>query len=232
MDSRKFFGVVWICASLVGLYLVYDGNKKLGADTENLKLAAASVNWPKTECAIKENELTVVNEGKSYQPKLTYAYELAGKTYTSNQISLATSLELYADNEQFVKDFLSHFPTGSKHVARYNPNNPSQSVLVPGAEVNSVQVPGFLGIVGGSAVALGALGVALAYFIQNPSTLRGQYWATRLPVYVAGALICIASFAGLAFQHRVAESIVPPEGRVYVSSTGYTIGNSDKEVRY
>lgn len=209
--------------------MAWDGSKELDSDLARLTLASKSLDWPKTQSEITNSRLDEFKEDQSYAPALEYVYEVNGKHYTSKQISLVTRLELYGEDKQFVEDFLRHFPKGSRPTARYNPENPSQTVLIPGVEVESARVSSFLKICIGLAIFLGMSGVAINCFLRKT---RDSRRSDRIPVFWATAFICAVSFGAMALQYKIAELVVSPEDRVHVSSTGYTVGDNSKEVPF
>ena len=98
------------------------------------RASVASESWPTATGRIVRSEIEkqtrTSGEGadkkntlKEY-PKVSYQYQLEGKTYTSDNISFVST--------GHARQVVSRYPAGKSVSVSYNPDNPEQAVLIPG----------------------------------------------------------------------------------------------------
>lgn len=98
--------------------------------------ALNSSSWPSTEGIVVESSMTIVNSGDSNTTKYNFKFEYSvnGENYISNKIfasqDITNNLIPWPDN--FIKDH----PVGSQILVYYNPNNPSDGIIIKGANSN------------------------------------------------------------------------------------------------
>jgi hypothetical protein len=90
-----------------------------------------SESWPTVNGQVTQSEIgyTTGNDRTNY-PKITYAYSVDGKPYESQRVRFAAIGGRDAGETNSV---LNKFPVGSTPAVYYDPEDPAQSVLEPGA---------------------------------------------------------------------------------------------------
>ena len=109
----------------VGSYLIYDSNR-------NMAKAAASESWQATQGKILQSDFSVRGLGRKRRATVTvgFRYNVGGKSYTGNRLSFEKQDSFRPRNAEAL---LKPYPKGSNCMVYYNPNNPSDSVLIKGA---------------------------------------------------------------------------------------------------
>lgn len=122
--------------------------------TERLREHRASLHWPSVEGTILQSErVRVSGRGSpSYYAKTAYTYKVNGTTYTSSQISLWTDYLAGVAGDHF----LNSHPTNSTVTVHYNPQDPTNAVLLPGADERANRT----WMVVGAVILLLAVGIA------------------------------------------------------------------------
>ncbi len=102
-------------------------------------LGYQSRNWPQTPETIRsievEESYKTEKSGsgsrryKVYEAQLTYDYLVAGRAYTGDRISFGHGP---TRQKTPVQSFVDGLPVGSGVTVYYQPDNPDQSVLLPG----------------------------------------------------------------------------------------------------
>jgi hypothetical protein len=96
-----------------------------------------SYTWPTVEGEVVSQQLRafrVYRRHHSYRAaelSLVYEYEVAGQKYHSDQYSLWA--QKYREREQTVQAYAANYQQGSPIKVYYDPNDPSRTVLMPGA---------------------------------------------------------------------------------------------------
>ena len=98
------------------------------------RASVASESWPTATGRIVRSEIEkqtrTSGEGADKKntlkesPKVSYQYQLEGKTYTSDNISFVST--------GHARQVVSRYPAGKSVSVSYNPDNPEQAVLIPG----------------------------------------------------------------------------------------------------
>ena len=98
-----------------------------------LQKQKASYQWPTTSGMIVESKRIYVRDGERshYQADITFSYKVSGLSFVSHQVSL-WSADL-SDYPEESKTFVSLHPKGSEVDVYYDPKEPWNGVLIPGA---------------------------------------------------------------------------------------------------
>jgi hypothetical protein len=91
---------------------------------KNVRLSRESTGWPTVPGTVATSERTKVLWRT--QPRVTYNYEVNGKSYTGNKVILAGVPPKETDQ------VLSRYPVGSPVTVSYLPGNPALALLEPG----------------------------------------------------------------------------------------------------
>jgi hypothetical protein len=121
-----------------------------------LQKQKASYHWPATSGTIVHSERVYEpgRETSHYHADVTFSYKVNGASYLSHQISLwSADLSDYGEEN---KTFVQNHPQGSAVDVYYDPGNPANAVLVPGAHERLSQL-----LMGAGAlfIILGILGI-------------------------------------------------------------------------
>lgn len=83
--------------------------------------------WTPTECKVLQStiESKTDSDGRTYQPRIGYEYQVAGKRYTSTRYSFFPIWSNYGWAEKIV----ALYKTGTSHPCYYDPANPDEAVL-------------------------------------------------------------------------------------------------------
>lgn len=124
-----------------------------------MKIAKSSLNWPTTQALIVHSQIksTSVSGEVEYQHSadIAYRYTVNGKEYASNKIIVG---DYSSNSSSRAKKIIRRYRKGSYVEAYYNPEKPSEAVLIPGGSM-LIYVPFGFGIL---AVCSGV--VALIYY--------------------------------------------------------------------
>ncbi len=120
--------------------------------------ARASSQWPTTEGTVTSSEVrdTSDAESDSYSPRVTYEYQVDDVSYQNNTITFGQNS--YSSRRK-AESIAAGYPTGSRVTVYYEPGDPAQSVLEPGASAGSFIVLaigllfGLIGVVAAVAIA-------------------------------------------------------------------------------
>jgi len=116
--------------------------------------ARRSLSWPIAEGLVSHSAVLLRTEQTSnsnnaaiYKADIAYRFKVQGRDYSSSQITLMD----YSSSMARAEDLVARYPDGSSVSVYYNPANPSESVLEPGA-TRGIQI---LGLIGGIFAAAG-----------------------------------------------------------------------------
>ena len=99
--------------------------------------ASASQSWPSTQGQVVTSEVKKTTHTSQngtkwvFKPILKYEYSVDNLDFTGNRIRF-TSFEINHEKEHKAKREISAYPVGKKVSVFYNPNNPTDAVLVVG----------------------------------------------------------------------------------------------------
>ena len=127
----EFLGSLMAMAGFVAfVYAFYKNNqiqkRNIGNET-----------WPTVEGKILKSEMVqqyFFLQQYSYEPRIRYSYSVEGKTYESDSISMRFLSSKSADT---VQEVVCEYPEGSPATVYYNPDDPEESVLIPGVSVGT-----------------------------------------------------------------------------------------------
>jgi hypothetical protein len=136
--------------------------------TRAVTRARRSVTWPTAEAVVVRSEVvtdtTTSGTGGSvgrtmttYDPEVSFEYEVAGRRYRSSRIIFVDINYRYDD----AKATVDRYHVGSRVAARYDPRNPKVAVLEPGMAGNAGHY--YLGF--GIGLGFALLGLLFAYAI-------------------------------------------------------------------
>jgi hypothetical protein len=124
-----------------------------------MKITTASLKWPTTRALIVHSQIksTSVSGEAGYQHSadITYKYTVNGKEHTSNKIIAG---DYSSNSSSRAQKIIRQYREGSYVEAYYNPERPSEAVLIPGGS-KLIYIPFGFGIL---AVCSGV--VALIYY--------------------------------------------------------------------
>lgn len=94
-----------------------------------------SKQWPATKGIILQAEAQKViqDDDESYEPVLSYSYEVDGIKRISSRITFNSRLISFKSRLE-ANAFLSKYPVNSEIIVRYDPQKPDEAVLIPGYE--------------------------------------------------------------------------------------------------
>lgn len=125
--AKKAFKICFIA-----FVLIWVGWGVPGA-VKDLSLGYQSENWPKVSAVITRVEWIDYVHSGSTAPRLSYRYEVNGRTFTSDRFA-------FADDQQYdrgdVRAFIDNDVLGATVTARYNPADPSVAVLLTGGQTS------------------------------------------------------------------------------------------------
>jgi len=130
-----------ILVALMGIGCLWAGIAIVLWGVAKLKLARDSRDWPAVEGRVIES--TVDRSEKEHQPRVVYAYSLAGTSYESSQISFAPFDKPGGVGR--VESIVDRYPVGRPVTVYYKSDEPGVAILEP--EVYSpFYIPLFFGV--------------------------------------------------------------------------------------
>lgn len=97
--------------------------------------AEAARNWTQVPARIESSE--VKPHGKSgFEPRITYSYSVAGKTYSGKRVRMGA----WSSDRAEAEAMASRFPAGSEATVRYDPHQHDFAVLLPEADAKTYTV--------------------------------------------------------------------------------------------
>lgn len=129
----KFFGILLV---ICGAWFL------LHARSSNAKSKAA-MNWPKAKAKILSSRVVKAPGAKPtvYRAQVTYQYNVNGKTYSNNKLTLGGEVNSGRPKAQRRCD---QYPTHSEQDVFFNPSNPQESFLITKTEALVFEVVGGL----------------------------------------------------------------------------------------
>lgn len=114
-------GLIFLAALGAEIYMV-----------NSLLKARESVNWPITKGLILHSELKISSGlNTTFEALIKYKYQVAGQTYQSSRIrARGTS----SRNHNEVAEIVAQLPVGREVAVYHNPSNPSDALLIVGAD--------------------------------------------------------------------------------------------------
>jgi hypothetical protein len=128
-----FFALFWS-----GLVLTSDGVIGWAAIRQIQAMGFATAPGHVTQSSLESHPGS--KGGRSYSPKITYTYQVAGKDYQNNRYRYG---EL-SGNDSSARRIIDAFPVGGVVNVYYSPNDPANSVLVAGLQGSDLFIAMFL----------------------------------------------------------------------------------------
>ena len=131
----EFLGSLIAMAGFVAFVYVFYKNNQMQ------KRNIGNETWPTVEGKILKSEVVqqyFFLQQYSYEPRIHYSYSVEGKTYESDSISMRFLSSKSADT---VQEVVGNYPAGSQATVYYNPDDPEESVLIPGVSVGTSVAP-------------------------------------------------------------------------------------------
>ncbi len=90
--------------------------------------ASASTGWPTVTGRVTASE--IITRGTKQKPRVTYAYQVNGRPYTSSRIKFGDTT---GNNPSAARRVTERYPAGTEVEVYYDPGLPGNAVLEPGA---------------------------------------------------------------------------------------------------
>jgi Protein of unknown function (DUF3592) len=121
-----------IIGTVVGLVFMAVGGFIFSPAYKELKNAQDSLNWPTTDGVVISSEIKEsTNENSTtYSANARYKYSIGEKSYSSDQVSFG---QYSSSNPEYAQSIVQRYLAGQKVKVHFNPTNPNNSVLEPGA---------------------------------------------------------------------------------------------------
>lgn len=166
----------WVVIGLGLVFLVLGLVLCLVIGKPTVDMAKASKSWPTTDGEVIESRVKRVKsnrrKGDSYQVEIIFEYEVEGQRWTSNRPWFGS--DIATNDPNMVQGFVNECPKGKDVTVYYDPENPAEAVLQPGASISSY----FMMIFGAVFALVGAVIFLVAVFagqrnkvlMDHPST--------------------------------------------------------------
>lgn len=97
-----------------------------------LKIGLGSANWPTVPGILRLAEIsssTDSDDDTIYTFNVVYEYGVEGKNYQNSRLGVRP---VTANTTEDLAEYLQNYSVGQEIEVRYNPNDPKESILVPG----------------------------------------------------------------------------------------------------
>lgn len=141
MAKSSSFSFVTLVFGLIFLIAGYLVAFKFGAPI--LENAKASEQWPKASGRITASHVETSRDSENknmYSAQVTYEYEVEGTTYTDDTVWFGGDYS--SSNRSDAQQTVSKYPAGQTVDVYYQPDDPANAVLEPGAKFTSYLVYG------------------------------------------------------------------------------------------
>jgi hypothetical protein len=129
--NNKGFGILALAFLAAGVVVLYFG-------VQIIRNGFASRNWPDTPGTIqstaiqtKTNRTSGGKSKTSYTAKITYRYEVSGKSYSNSTIGFGKS-QYSSSKKSKTEKYLGQYPQGKQVAVYFDPQNPGKAVLEAG----------------------------------------------------------------------------------------------------
>ncbi|MEP3479596.1 MAG: DUF3592 domain-containing protein [Fuerstiella sp.] len=163
--GRLLLGFLGIVFFLIG------GGLILWIGLPTLNAAKASKAWPTVDGIVIESKVRTKKsndrkDGPTYQAVVLYDYQVEGQEYSSDRIWFGG--EISTSNRSQMRNIVKEYKEGEATTVYFDPQNPEEAVLQPGAFFTSY----FMIIFGSVFAAPGAIMTLVAAFVMKskPST--------------------------------------------------------------
>jgi hypothetical protein len=159
---------------------LFGGLAGLWISTGYLVDAYSSAAWPRTTGKVIRSELGSESDSRRsedrtrYWPKVEYKYDVDGKTFQSNNITLdglRTGPHVGSGKAQ-AEEVWSRYPIDMQVGVHYDPDYPERATLQTGVSLNNFFVPIF-------ALVLTVIGSAWLLFILFSRTGKDEQWSGK-----------------------------------------------------
>ena len=129
------FIIVPLVFIAVGLLVAISGFKTIGKAKE-------SINWPTSNGIIVSSEMGQHrdDDGTTYSADIVYEYIVAEETISGGQIKFGT---VNTSKPGDARRWLNQYPKGQEVTVYFDPEDPYESVLMPGVHKSTWFLPGF-----------------------------------------------------------------------------------------
>jgi hypothetical protein len=139
--------------STLNVIMVLAGFWAIGAGLRQIRRASRTRRWVTTEGVIQSSTVARrdppprdPNEDEDdsfrplplYRPELRYTYRVGDQSFTGSRVDVQ---EVEVSSEERVRKIVDRYARGAKVTVHYDPSNPSQSVLEPGAHATTWVLP-------------------------------------------------------------------------------------------
>lgn len=144
--------------------------------------------WPMTEGVIESAQIQAnhSDEGRSYCPKVTYTYHVAGIAYDGTKIAIGQM----SSSSDYAQGVLDRYPVGRKVTVHYSPTDPAEAVLEPGIHGGTWICFGV-----GGAFTLVSIALIQAIRAANKSPQPADSVASNKPPVLVGLVFLLAGIA-------------------------------------
>lgn len=119
---------MWFFSAFISIFYIV-GFGMLTYGLLSMKRSTEASKWPTAKGSIDSCELTSSSDGEggtTYQVKVKYSYQVAGKIYAADKLAFGYSSSSGYDAHQ---EILSRLKNAKTVDVRYDPNNPETAVL-------------------------------------------------------------------------------------------------------
>ena len=160
-SQKTSYGIIsFIICLLIGIMFIANSISSIqkGSDSEN---------WPSTTGYIISSNIVrhPSKHGYTYGANITYQYSINDHTYSSNRISYG---DYSSSDGEHANQLVTQYYVGRNVTVFYNPKNPSEAILEPGATFFSYMflLAGILPIV---------IGIIILYFFVIRSKIKKNW---------------------------------------------------------
>lgn len=135
-ETERLAMVIKIVRAVAVLFLA-GGIVFMWMGANRVKEAKSTLSWPAVTGLVKESKMVTKPAGKngvSYGASVLYSYSVNGKGFEGDRLSVDRD---WKNNPQKPLETLKKYPPGSETKVYFNPDQPGQAVLVPGATTGS-----------------------------------------------------------------------------------------------
>lgn len=131
----------------------------------------ASQTWPTTQGVVLAHQRCFLGRSRGYQEGflVKYTYQVGGVVYENDRRSFRqtdVAADGFSDNEEGRRELNERYPRGKPCTVHYNPDNPAESCLEPGAGATAF----VLGAISAFLLGLGTLFLVAALRGDTPGS--------------------------------------------------------------
>ncbi|MCA9116276.1 MAG: DUF3592 domain-containing protein [Planctomycetaceae bacterium] len=122
---------------LVGLAMTIALPFALTYAVNQIRSATGSESWPQAQATIVNSSVSTTRPrrgGVRYHPSVNYTFQVNQQTYSGKLISFGG---VSFSDEAEAQQVANHFSRGSTHQIHYDPADPANCVIIPGASLSS-----------------------------------------------------------------------------------------------